>query len=392
MRQRGNGRGGPARALSGPEPPQSHVERRSPTGIARERETRTDDAAPRQSHGGTPVSDRHRAGARNLPNNAGPANLTARSAGLRPASRGSAKPAPTTPRPANLTAERRSPTGIARQRETRPNNAAPRQSHGGTPVSDRHRAGARNPHRRRRAPPISRLRTHASPTAQNHGDMERWPVLPVGASDRHRAGARNPHRQRRAPPISRLRTHASPTAKNRGDMERWPVLPVGASDRHRAGARNLHRRRWPRLRPVLPVGAGIAARSAANGTNVKHRDGRYCGAYLNKRGGAGRGDPVTQLYAVRPPPAGGADRRSAFPCLRAIPPSGVRAEKGVIPTVGAGAAAALRAAVPAPTGRTGQRSAFPCLAALLLDHRYAVRPPAAGDAGLHEERRSLATA
>ena len=32
-----------------------------------------------------------------------------------------------------------------------------------------------------------------------------------------------------------------------------------------------------------------------------------------------------------------------------------------IPTVGACAAAALRAAVPAPTGRTGQRSAFPCL-------------------------------
>ena len=97
------------------------MERRSPTGIARERETRTDDTAPRQSHGW--------------------------SAGLRPASRGSAKPAPTTPRPANLTA--------------------------GAPVSDRHRAGARNLHRRRRAPPISRLQTHASPAAQNHGDMER---------------------------------------------------------------------------------------------------------------------------------------------------------------------------------------------------------------------------
>ena len=52
-------------------PPQSHgQERRSPTGIARERETRTDDA--------------------------GHPNLTAWSASLRPASRGSAKPAPTT--------------------------------------------------------------------------------------------------------------------------------------------------------------------------------------------------------------------------------------------------------------------------------------------------------
>ena len=46
----------------------------------------------------------------------------------------------------------------------------------GAPVSDRHRAGARNPHRRRRAPPISRL------------------GAPV--SDRHRAGARNLHRRR----------------------------------------------------------------------------------------------------------------------------------------------------------------------------------------------------
>ena len=42
------------------------LERRSPTGIARERETSTDDAAPRQSiTAGAPVSDRHRAGARN---------------------------------------------------------------------------------------------------------------------------------------------------------------------------------------------------------------------------------------------------------------------------------------------------------------------------------------
>ena len=76
----------------------------------------------------------------------------------------------------------------------------------GAPVSDRHRAGARNLHRRRCATPISRL------------------GAPV--SDRHRAGARNLHRRRCATPISRL------------------GAPV--SDRHRAGARNLHRRRWPR--------------------------------------------------------------------------------------------------------------------------------------------------
>ena len=53
------------------------------------------------------------------------ANLTARSAGLRPASRGSAKPALTTLRHANLTVERRSLTGIARERETSTDDAGP---------------------------------------------------------------------------------------------------------------------------------------------------------------------------------------------------------------------------------------------------------------------------
>ena len=134
-----------------------------------------------------------------------PANLTAKpthrqprksrgawSAGLRPASRGSAKPAPTTPPPANLTA-------------TNPRIANRTESRGhGAPVSDRHRAGARNPHQRRRATPISRLQTHASPTAQNHGERG----APV--SDRHRAGARNPPQRPHPPPISRLERR-SPT-------------------------------------------------------------------------------------------------------------------------------------------------------------------------------------
>ena len=186
------------------------MERRSPTGIARERETRPNNPAPHQSHAykpthrqprritghGAPVSDRHRAGARNPPQQPRPppisrlqthASPTAQnhgtwSAGLRPASRGSAKPAPTTPPPANLTPtnprianraesrdmERRSPTGIARERETRTNDPAPHQSHAckpthrqprritghGAPVSDRHRAAARNPHQRP-SPPTS---------------------------------------------------------------------------------------------------------------------------------------------------------------------------------------------------------------------------------------------
>ncbi len=119
-----------------PAPRQSHdQERRSPTGIARQRETRTNDPTPHQFHAYKPTHHQpHRitgtwsAGQfsrwgpptgiarerETRPNNAGPANLTTRSAGLRPASRGSAKPAPTTLRHANLTARSAGlQTGIA---------------------------------------------------------------------------------------------------------------------------------------------------------------------------------------------------------------------------------------------------------------------------------------
>ncbi len=71
-----------------------------PTGIARERETRTDNAAPRQSHGCEPT---HRQPRRIAPT-AWSAGQFSRSAGLRPASRGSAKPAAMTPSPASVSA------------------------------------------------------------------------------------------------------------------------------------------------------------------------------------------------------------------------------------------------------------------------------------------------
>ena len=102
----------------------------------------------------------------------------------------------------------------------------------GAPVSDRHRAGARNPHRRRRPPPISRLRTHASPTAQNYGYMERR--SPTGiARERETCTDDAGH-----PNL----TAENPRIANRAEL-RGHGAPV--SDRHRARARNLHRRRWP---------------------------------------------------------------------------------------------------------------------------------------------------
>ena len=92
-------------------------ERRSPTGIARERETSTDDPAPCRRKSRTTLESRR---------------ARPRSAGLRPASRGSAKPAPMTLRHAAV-------------------SPAPPSSPGGrdpgAPVSDRHRAGARNQRR-----------------------------------------------------------------------------------------------------------------------------------------------------------------------------------------------------------------------------------------------------
>ena len=129
------------------------------------------------------------------------ANLTARSAGLRPASRGSAKPALTTLRHANLTVERRSRTGIARERETRTDNAAPpisRWSAGLRPAS----RGSAKPAPTTLAPPISRwsagLRPASRGSAKPAPTTLAPPISRPGApvSDRHRAGARNPHRRR----------------------------------------------------------------------------------------------------------------------------------------------------------------------------------------------------
>ena len=188
------------------------LERRSPTGIARQRETRTNNPTPRQFHAYKPTHHQPR---RITPtwsagqfSRWGPPTGIARERETRPndpTPRQSHACKPTHPQPHRITwsMERRSPTGIARERETRTACSEPSAKPAPTTLRTArspNRAGARNPHQ------------HGSNGA------------PV--SDRHRAGARNPHRRRCAPPISRL------------------GAPV--SDRHRAGARNLHRRRWPR--------------------------------------------------------------------------------------------------------------------------------------------------
>ena len=169
-----------------------------PTGIARQRETRTDDPAPRQSHGRTHASPT----AQNHVEHG--ALASSPGGGLRPASRGSAKPAPTTPRPANLTAAN---PRIANREESRGHGALASSPGGGLRPASR---GSAKP--APTTPPPANL-TATNPriaTTQNHGDG----AQASSVSDRHRAAARNPHHQPRPPPISRPQTHASPTAQN----------------------------------------------------------------------------------------------------------------------------------------------------------------------------------
>ena len=63
---------------------------------------------------------------------------------------------------------------------------------------------------------------------------------------------------------------------------------------------------------------GTAARSAANGTDLEQWGGPYSNGYFSRGSGAGAGHPAGWRYVVRPPAAGGADRRSAFQAVPAI--------------------------------------------------------------------------
>ena len=277
----------PSRGSAKPAP--TTLERWPPTGIARQRETSTNNAAPRrpptaiarQRETSTNNAPPHRpptAIARKRetsPNNAG-APASSPGGGLRPASRGSAKPAPTTLdphrqyhpasdrhraaarnqrqqrmerrlRPASParnppTTWRRPPTAIARQRETSTNNALD-----GAPVSDRHRAAARNQHQQRwpvlppaGLRPASRGSAKPAPTT-----LERRRRPPTGIARERETSTDDAGALASSPPAglrpaSRGSAKPAPTTT----LERWPVLPVGASDRHRAGARNQRQQRW----------------------------------------------------------------------------------------------------------------------------------------------------
>ena len=172
--------------------------RAGPTGIARERETRTDDA--------------------------GPANLTW-SAGLRPASRGSAKPAPTTLVPPTLHVRLAGPASLVRVSRSR-----------AMPVGDRRSTGDWRGQRRRcgfRAP--ARCRSETGAPRETGGAS----VVGAGFALPRDAGRRPALHVRLAGPASLVRVSRSRATTLAPPVSRG--APV--SDRHRAGARNPHRRR-----------------------------------------------------------------------------------------------------------------------------------------------------
>ena len=166
---------------------------------------------PQPLHG-SPLSTR----STNLSRRGAPASSPG--GGLRPASRGSAKPAPMTPRQRETrTSDHQGcsrwkpPTGTAAHRAAKPHIAKQGKARG------------------------------------RHGNADLWAVLPVGPGTA---------RQRRADVTNPQPLHGSPLSTrstNPHGVERRPVLPVGASDRHRAAARNPHRRRRANVRFALPI-------------------------------------------------------------------------------------------------------------------------------------------
>ena len=183
---------------------------------------------------GAPVSDHHRAAARNQHQQPRP-----------PQSHG---------------LERRSPTGIARQRETSTNNAVERRS----PTV--HRAVARNQHQQR--PAIARKRETSADNAT--------PRQPPTTIARNRETSTNNAVERRSPTgIARKReTSAKPAQR----LERRSVLPVGAGTAARSGASGAvlidHKRRAGKGTPTSGQSSGGGRRRYATRSKITHRQPR----------------------------------------------------------------------------------------------------------------------
>ena len=286
---------------------------------------------------------------------------------------------------------------------------ARRRAGKGTPTSGRHsraqRGGRDEPQTAGWLPSPRIPKRHAAgETNLNAQARERRPL--VGTAARSAAGETNLKRR----DGSRLGVSPPGTATRRqGNADLWSAQPRAARRARRTSNSGMapvsaypqgHDDAQARERRPL---VGTAARSAAGETNLKQRDGshlrvsprgtmtrrqgnadlwsaqprvarrarrtsnsgmvRTCNAYFSRSGGAGAGHPASRQYVVRPPPAGGADRRSAFPCLPDHPASRQYVVR------------------PPPAGGADRRSAFPCLPDHPASRQYVVRPPPAGGAG-----------
>ena len=277
------------------------------TGIARERETSTDNAPSRHRECRAPQTENKRGQARSAglrpasrgsakpaPMTLRPASLsaahrrrrtsagTARSAGLRPASRGSAKPAPMTLHPASVSAVHHRPRTsagtagapvsdrIARERETRADDAPSCQPECRAPQTENKREDALE-----RRPPGS------PPSGARHSGLQRreTPIanreeargrLGTPTSGRHSGpqgrGGRNPNRSgwlpsRRIPLTARRRATAERRSPTGIARERETSSDDAPSCQRECCAPQTEKKRGDGLerRPLV----GTAARSAA---------------------------------------------------------------------------------------------------------------------------------
>ena len=258
------------------------MERRSPTGIARERETRTNNAAPHMERRPSPGG------------------------GLRPASRVSAKPAPTTLRPDLMAQRRPAARGGADQRSAFPWCAVLR------PASRAHHMERRSPERETRtnnaAPYRLEWRTPCS--------IRTAPLAPL----------------RGAVPTRGRRSLAGASLVLNQDCAARPAARGGADQRSafpclRATCAQSGLRRSPRCagRCRPEVGVPLPARRLCSIRTAPLAPLRGAVPTRGRRSLACAPLVLNQDCAARPAARGGADQRSAFPCRRvACAQSGLR--------------------------------------------------------------------
>ena len=210
---------------------------------------------------------------------------TAWSAGLRPASRGSAKPAPMTPGPANVSPAPHHAVGVNgptrscgfRPHSPPPFTPAPRSNTVAKrvlPTAARAWSAGLRPASRGSAKPAPMMPAANGARARGRlgtptsGQFSRW-----GPADRHRgpAGREIAHRQPRRSAGTAWSAGLRPAS--RGSAKPAPMTPAAN------GARARGRLGTPDLWPVLPVGAGRPAprpggpRDRASPTAKKRGDG-----------------------------------------------------------------------------------------------------------------------